>query len=144
MTINPKELVGKLIAQHRKLQGDLKVVLDMLKDDKTFDSDSTLEYLINFKRDLLEHLELENEVFYPDYLKKKSLKGEDILSTKEFIGLMDGIGKEVMNFLERYNNPESIGMNRQVFSDELQKMQDTLNNRIETEEDGVYGIYLLI
>jgi regulator of sigma D len=133
--INPQELISTLKSQHRTLQADLALVL---KDV------SPLPDLIKFKNDLLEHLKLENEVFYPDYIDKKTKRGEDVVKTKEFIRQMDDIGKVVMGFLDKYNTSEMINASASDFNKELPNIISTLNLRIETEEEGVFDLYLLL
>ena len=110
--INPQELISTLKSQHRTLQTDLALAM---KDV------SPLPDLIKFKNDLLEHLKLENEVFYPDYIDKKTTRGEDVVSTKEFIRQMDDIGKVVIGFLEKYNSSEKINAAVPDFKKELPK-----------------------
>jgi len=135
MVQSPQELVSTLKAQHRSLQADLSAALD--------GTNSALA-LTKFRNDLLEHLQLENEVFYPDYLEKQGKKGEDVTKTKEFIKQMDDIGNVVMAFLNKYNAAEAITATTEDFKKELETIIRTLNLRIETEEEGVFGLYLLM
>lgn len=64
-TINPQELISTLKSQHRGLQADLSLAL------AAADGKGAAQGLAKFKTDLLAHLKLEDEVFYPDYLEKK-------------------------------------------------------------------------
>ena len=143
MVTNPQALIATLTAQHRGLQRDLAFVSDGLKSETIQKSSVLVSQLAIFKKDLSEHLALENGEFYPDYLHKKEVKGEDLGSTKEFIRKMDDIGKVVMGFLDTYKTPESIDVSIVTFQHELEGIIKTLNVRIETEEEGVYGIYLV-
>jgi hemerythrin-like domain-containing protein len=143
MINNPLKLITTLKAQHRGLQNDLNIVADELKLETTSINSVIIPKLAKFKNNLLEHLKLENEEFYPDYLSKKEKKGEDITSSEEFIKLMDEIGKTVLAFLDKYSIAEAVESSQSVFKDELSGIIDTLNTRIETEEDGVYDLYLL-
>ena len=135
--MEPQELISTLKNQHRILQSDLSSALEVNKRGENIILD-----LIKFKNDLLEHLKLENETFYTDYLDKKTKKGEEIENTKKFIKEMDDIAKVVMTFLEKYSSSESINKYITEFNKELPDIISTLNMRIETEEDGVYDIYL--
>ena len=141
--INPQELVSTLKSQHRTLQADLALATEDAKSDTESKGVSILSSLTKFKNDLVEHLKLENEVFYPDYLDKKTKRGEDVTNTKEFIRQMDDIGKVVIGFLEKYNTSEKINAAVSDFKKELPNIISTLNLRIETEEEGVFDLYLL-
>ena len=143
MVTNPQALIAKLKIQHRGLQHDLVLVSDGVASKTLQQSSVLVSGLATFKHDLLEHLTLENGEFYPDYLHKKEVKGEDLESTKEFIKKMDDIGKAVMGFLDTYATPEAIDASKLTFQHELQGIIKTLNVRIETEEEGVYDIYLV-
>jgi regulator of sigma D len=136
MITNPQELISTLKAQHRVLQSDLQF-------DPSLNSRDIILNLNKFKTDLLAHLSLENGEFYPDYKAKKEKNGEDPNAINEFINIMAAIGKEVMEFLNKYNTPETIDNSNGEFSNELTQITNTLNTRIETEEEGVYDIYLL-
>jgi len=143
MVSNPQELITILKTQHRGLQNDLKLVLDELNSETTLNSRVVVSKLAKFKDDLLAHLKLENGEFYPDYLAKKDKKGEDTTSTKEFMKIMEDIGKVVLAFLDKYSSAEVVESSRLVFTKELQEIISTLNTRIETEEEGVFDIYLI-
>jgi len=131
----PQELVDTLISQRRQLQADLGQV-------SAAKSPETIEKLLAvFKTHLATHLNLENGVFYPDYLNKKIKNGEEIESTKEFIGIMNDIATKVTGFLDTYSHP-APQFSLAIFKTDLSKIIDVLNSRIETEEDGVYDIYL--
>ena len=115
--MTPQELIDTLISQHRLLQ-------------KYLTSELNLEL---FKITLDEHLKLEDEQFYPRYMELKKKRGEDLTPTLEFINQMKEIGEKVRYFLENYSEKDT---------EELSKVVDTLNLRIETEEEGVYGVFL--
>lgn len=141
---NPQDLIAKLKAQHRTLQADLSSALDDSKLDTGKNGESIVAKLTKFKSDLLEHLKLENEEFYPDYLDKKTKRGEDVITTKEFIRQMDDIGKAVMDFLGKYSSSDVINTASLSFGEELSGIIGTLNTRIETEEEGLFDLYLLL
>ncbi|MCA9359030.1 hemerythrin domain-containing protein [Candidatus Kaiserbacteria bacterium] len=143
MVNNTQELIETLKSQHRKIQSDLRAAYDELKSEGETPSSAIVADLSRFKKDLEEHLKLESEEFYPDYLAKKEARGEDTDSAKKFIRMMDDIGEVVMAFLYKYSTEEAVENSRDTFEDELLEIIDTLNTRIETEEQGVYDIYLL-
>ncbi len=141
-TINSQGLILTLKNQHRALQADLSLVLEKIEVGGL--GDEIVLNLTKFKNDLLEHLKLENETFYPDYLEKKIKRGEEVDTTKKFIKEMDEIGKVVIGFLEKYATAETISKSLLEFKKELISIINTLNMRIESEEDGVFGLYLLL
>lgn len=143
MVNNPQELISILKMQHRGLQTDLKLVLDDLKVESALNDNTIVTKLTKFKADLSEHLRIENGEFYPDYLHKKEMKKEDTTPTKEFMKIMEDIGKVVMAFLDAYSNIEAIKRSKTVFESELHTIISTLNTRIETEEEAVYDVYLV-
>lgn len=57
---------------------------------------------------------------------------------------MDTIGKVAMKFLDRHENPEIIKGNVSNFEQELSSIIGTLNMRIETKEDGLLDLYLVM
>ena len=125
------ELVSILKSQHRLLQSDLAFALE----------NPSLSILVKFKSDLDIHLNLENGTFYPAYLEKKRQLNENIQPTLDFIKKMDEIIQVVLKFLEKYSTADSITLNPQNFKVELQAIVNTLNLRIETEEEAVYDFY---
>lgn len=142
--MSPQELVTTLISQHTTLKSDLASVMDGLQSISSNTGQNSVLGLAKFKADVLIHLDLENGTFYPDYLAKKAKIGEEIETTKEFINQMIEIGKAVMAFLDKYNTPESIDKDVANFKKELTTIIGVLKTRIETEEEGVYDIYLLL
>lgn len=138
--MDPQELIFVLKEQHRRLQKNLSLAL---KDSETdIKGEDVLLNFIEFKQNFSKHLKFENEKFYPDYLNKKIKRGEDITHTKEFIRKMADIANIVIGFLNKYNTSEIISANRSLFREELLEVINTLNLRIETEEDGVFDIYI--
>lgn len=133
-----------MINQHRGLQADLFLVLTNSKSKTDKKGKEILLNLKKFKNDLSAHLKLENGVFYPDYLNKMIRRGDNTTDTKKFIKEMDRIAKKIGKFLERYSSPESIDAPKSNFKNDLPIIIDTLNTRIESEEEGVYDIYLTI
>ncbi len=142
--INPQDLVSKMKTQHSALQKDLALAMDLASQELPNLGEKILLSLTQFKRDLLEHLDLENGEFYPDYLSRQDKRGVDLRSTKEFIKEMDDIGVVVMGFLDKYSKSEAIKNNLNTFKTELNEIIGVLNTRIETEEEGLFDLYLII
>ena len=135
--INRRELIDTLEKQHRGLRSDLKQAMQNAK--KTLLSE-TVETLGKFKKDLAEHLDLENNTFYPDYLALTKANEK----VKKFIDEMIVIGEEITAFLNQYDQAEKISASGDKFIPELERITETLNLRIEMEEEGLYDIYIAI
>jgi len=140
--MDQRNFISTLISQHLSLRASLKIadedarLSDQSKNEEIFSS------LVKFKNDLLEHLKLENEILYPDLLKKMRARNQDTTNTEKFIAEMDDIGKVIMGFLEKYNSSELIASQLADFQPQLRDIITTLNLRIESEEEGVFQIYL--
>lgn len=140
--MDQQKLISTLKSQHRTLQEDLSLALSKANLAIENKGEAIILDLVKFKDDLMGHLKIEKEIFYPDYLDKKIKRGEEVESTKKFISEMDDIAKVVMSFLDKYASPESVDKFSADFSEDLMKIIVTLNMRIETEEEGVFDVYL--
>ncbi len=138
--VNKKEIVSTMISQHRELQEKLGSIFEESKKEKT-NSGKILDELGQFKDSLLKHLKLEDSIFYVELLKEMRKKSQGTTDTESFIKEMDGIKKVVVAFLEKYSNEASIKEGKSEFSEELSKIIDALNLRIESEEPGVYDYW---
>lgn len=136
--MSDQELILLLKSQHLNLQKDLANVLEGINlDDK---KNLTVLYLDKFKTDLLNHLKLEDEEFYPAYFKKSQHNKE---YAQKLVLQMSQIVEVVMKFLKKYESLVEITNNKNNFKSELLEIINTLNIRIETEEDGIYDLYLV-
>lgn len=142
--MDQKELINNLKSQHRTLQKDLSDAMQKTELETENIGEKIVADLTKFKNDLMDHLKLENGTFYPDYLDKKIKRGEETESTKTFMKEMDDIARVVLAFLEKYSAPESINSSIPDFKNNLSKIIGTLNTRIETEEEGIFDIYLVM
>lgn len=142
--MSPNELIINLKNQHILLKEDLTLALenfDLISDKKDL---LVISALAKFKVDLLNHLALENKELYPDFLDKKIKMGADVNETKKFIFKMEEIAKVVISFLNKYETPELLKASSSTFKDELLEIVDVLNIRIQTEEEGIFDLYLLM
>ncbi len=57
---------------------------------------------------------------------------------------MEEIAKVVISFLNKYETPELLKVSSSTFKDELLEIVDVLNIRIQTEEEGIFDLYLLM
>jgi regulator of sigma D len=138
-----ENIIQTMIDQHRVLQQNLGKAKDLASQNKP-DLSGIITELEEFKKNLLEHLKLENGEFYPELLKKMEAKNMDVSKTKEFIAEMDEIGKVVMAFLEKYSKPEIIEGSADKFKEDLKGIISALNLRVESEESGVFTYFSVI
>jgi len=137
--LDKKNLVSTMIQQHRTLQKEVGSVLEILKTD--VDTEKISQGLEQFKKDLIEHLKLENDVFYAELLKEMKSKGQDTTKTEQFIAEMKNIEKAVVAFLGKYDSSEDIKEKLEEFKKEFAGIVDTLTLRIESEESGVFAYW---
>jgi regulator of sigma D len=142
--MDQQNLVSTLKAQHRALQVDLGLALDSTQKETTDSGENILSSLEKFKQDLLGHVSLENNKFYPMLLEKMKEHGDATDNTKKFISAMDNIATAVIGFLTKYNEVKTIMADRQVFVQNLENIIKTLNVRIESEEEGVFETFLIL
>lgn len=128
--------------QHRVLQDDLSDALKAAKS-VTPDERGIEGRLVSFSLHLMEHLHLENDIFYPELLKRMQKSGADTSNTEDFIYQMNEIGATVMAFLEKYRKAPGSESGLETFRKELSGIISALNLRIESEEVGVYGYWEL-
>jgi hypothetical protein len=143
--MDQNELINTLKSQHRTLQNSLKSITVVLEHDLNSPQKANLilTELNKFKQELDAHLKLENETFYKDYFAKKQALGGDVDKDQEFMNQMNEIGKKVMEFLNKYDQSAKIESSLISFGLDLKAISAVLNTRIETEEEGIYSLYLL-
>ena len=137
---NLDNIIEVMVAQHRVLQKDLGTALELSKEQITNFSVIN-DGLLKFSIDLPEHLQLENDIFYPELLNRMKNKGVDTSKTQEFINQMIEIGVAVSAFLVKYKDAQSINGQFESFKKEIPSMVSALNLRIESEESGVYDYW---
>ena len=133
-------IIEVMISQHRTLQKDLGGALNSTNGDKS-SADDISNGLKQFTADLTPHLQLENEVFYPELLKRMKASGVDTTKTEDFINQMKDVGTVVMAFLGKYKDRTNITDQLESFKIELTGIISALNMRIELEEGGVYDYW---
>jgi hypothetical protein len=135
-----KELVSVLREQHKNLSKKITECLhEAVKDNP--DYETVFSVLRKFNEDLGEHLNLENNVFYPELLRYLSSKGMPTSGMEKFIKMMMEIQADVVFFADKYDSSNKIEESRNGFTSGLKKMIASLSVRMETEEDCAY-IYL--
>ena len=94
--------------------------------------------LANFKNSLLEHLSLEDNVFYPQLIEKFKKQNLNTDSIAIFMDEMKIIAGKVTAFLKKYENADNIKADLKNFRMSLYDTISSLLIRIESEEDGVF------
>ncbi|MBT4209568.1 MAG: hemerythrin domain-containing protein [Candidatus Komeilibacteria bacterium] len=138
-----ENLISTLIKQHRSLQQDVTNVLDLCNSADTTNFTKIDQGIKKFTKNLVEHLELENDTFYVGLLEKMKQAGQDTAKTEQFIAEMKDIEKVVQGFLDKYKDADSIKNGFVDFKDEFTNIKEVLVLRIESEESGVYSYWVL-
>jgi iron-sulfur cluster repair protein YtfE (RIC family) len=136
-----ENIIPTMIGQHRILQKDLGLVAMEITTNKEPRGAEILKYLNQFKKDLMEHLQLENDVFYVELFKRMEKSGEDadkMEIIEGFIEEMKKIGGVVVVFLGKYETAENIDNAMEDFKAEFFPIVKTLNTRLRFEESQVY------
>lgn len=130
-------IIEILLSQHKIL---IKKMADLKEEAEKpqFSSDVLNRLLADFKNILIEHINLENNVFYPELFKQMKNRGMDIVNAMEFVNKMKVIGNKVYKFLEKYAEASAIANNSANFKIDLNDIISILLIRIESEEDGIY------
>jgi len=138
--MNNQELISKLKFQHAGLKEDLGAVLH----NADFNSENAAGLIASglgkFQTDLLEHLKLEDIEFYPAYFKKLH---HDEEPARKLMAQMADIIKSVNEFLKKYESETEIIAKQGDFKTDLTKIISVLMTRIETEEEGIYDLFLI-
>lgn len=138
--MSDQELILLLKSQHLNLQKDLAAILECIGSVDKNKNNSIVLHLDKFKIDLLNHLKLEDKEFYPSYFKKSQYNKE---YAQKLILEMSQIAEVVINFLKKYESSVEVINNQNNFKIELLEIINALNIRIETEEEGIYELYLV-
>jgi hypothetical protein len=132
-----ESLIDKLISQH----DSLKKLLGKIKNETVKDS-SDFTYIFGslkkFKKDLLEHIDLENNDFYAQLLERYKDKESDFEYIKKFQGEMDELADEIYEFIEKYTYKQKIERVFEEFKKELDFIISSLQIRVSSEEEGVF------
>ena len=141
---NNKLLISILIKQHRKLQSDLSDILQVAKSSDIDKSNIILKKTRAFTVDITEHLTLEDNTFYPAYFKlKESINGSTDYA-KQLMNEMTNIKEVILDFIKKYSDNEQIMRSIQTYITELESIIQTLNTRIEIEEESIYNLFLTL
>ena len=134
------ELIKDLVGDHRHLFQ----LHDSIKESFTRrDLASVSSNLQEFGMVVRNHLLTENMRLYI-YLQQK-MAGDEINTTlvRSFRKEMDGIGKTVLDFLEKYKEIEKKSeADLALFADELAQIGAVVSTRMKREEQTLYPLYV--
>jgi regulator of sigma D len=133
-----KESVSTLVLQHQNLREILGNIIELTAFPHSV---LQIEMLLSkFRLHLIEHIKLENDVFYKDYLNEK-INFSTLIEAYKFIRQMNAIEKSITEFLDRYQTEAQIHDSLESFTAEVKIIAEKLSARIEAEEKGIYEIY---
>jgi hemerythrin-like domain-containing protein len=133
----PRELIGKLISQHNLLRVSLAKIKDAtLKNQPDFQV--IAENLNKFFSFLGEHLDLENNKFYPLVFEK--IKGDERAAKdiQNFKNEMDEIAEDVKIFVKDFEDEDKIKNDFNGFKKDLDFIISSLSIRVSSEEKGIF------
>jgi hemerythrin-like domain-containing protein len=91
-----------------------------------------------FRDEFTNHLDLENNIFYPALIGSMEREGKATETLHEFIAEMKNIEKDIYLFLEKYKDERSIGEYFSSMRGDLAEVVKILDIRLSSEESGVY------
>ena len=109
--------------------------------DVRANSSAIFDSISKFKIDLKTHLDLEDNIFYPEILEFFAEKGLNSSNVQEFINSMKAIAVIVLGFFEKYSDKDKIEVSAEKFGSDFQLIKEKIEMRMSAEEDGVY-LYL--
>lgn len=137
------DILVTLRQQHKNLESYLTVIKNQATQDPP-NSNEIVKNLGEFKKILLEHLDLEDNTFYPQLLIKMSAIGKDVAGIKEFIAKMFDIAEKVTIFLDTYDNGEKINDKLNNFRVDFDNVISILSTRIKAEEVFIFTDWELL
>lgn len=136
------DTISKLVSQHDVLKSDLSSVLDLLNGNIKKTSLKVDKLLKKFNKDLKEHWKTENDVFFPDLLKKMKNSGQDTEKTEKFIEEMKDLEKVVREFVKKFNSAKKIEKNYSECKKGFKVILKAVTVRVEAEERGPFEYWL--
>lgn len=127
------EIKKSLVEQHIVIQDDMEKIAEMINSGWKINADAVYGLLVKLNKDLNEHLQLENQQFYPEIIKQ-NINDEKIEKLKEFFRNMTIMEKTIDKFLKKYSAGEKIKSSLPDFKKEFDEIKETLDLRINLEE----------
>ena len=133
-------IVTRMRLQHDNLQNELTEIARELESVSP-DFSIIVTILYKFRDNLVEHLDLEDRVFYPTLLEKMRMQGKDTSSIEKLTTEMSDIEGAATIFLSKYKDALLIKENFDSFKKDLHGIIQALNLRINTEEKISYSYW---
>lgn len=131
------EIKKSLTEQHIAIQNDMEKISEMINSGGKINTDAVYDLLVKLNKDLNEHLQLENQQFYPEIIKQ-NINDEKIEKLKEFFRNMTIMEKVIDRFLKKYSVGEKIRASLPEFKKEFKEIKDVLGLRIDLEETKIF------
>lgn len=135
-----EKLLAELLGQHNGLRKDLADIVLLATNVKS-NSSAISDSLSKFQEDIKNHLDLEDNTFYPAVLDFFAEKGLNPKNIQEFIDSMKAIAVVVIGFFEKYSDKERIEVSADKFAGDFEIIKEKIEMRMSSEEEGVY-LYL--
>lgn len=132
-------LIKNLLSDHAEL---FSVFGKIVAGSQSGDYTSVADNMDKFKRALQKHLIQENVKLYVylEHALENNSGTVDIV--RGFHREMDGIGRVVMGFFDRYKDIERQESLRAAFKEDLDKIAAALTDRVGREESTLYPLYM--
>lgn len=137
-----ENIINILLSQHIGIKNHLSEIKEETEKNQPL-AETVFNGLTEFKNLLAQHLDLENNVFYPQLLEKMEKRGIDIKETVKFIEAMKSIEKKIENFMKKYASVENIRNNIRNFKIDLSNISSILILRMTNEETEVFHSFPL-
>jgi len=130
----------KLIDELKKEHNILFNIFTKINDNYEKENfEQVLKLLKEFQTEFLEHIEFEDEYFYPYVKTKYKYVPETLKIIEEKQSEMLNITDTVKKFAENYATVEKI--KNESFKKNLQQIGEALTNRVKFEEETLYLYY---
>lgn len=132
-----EELIGTLKAQH---QAVTRMVTDITQALKRRDRANISLALVDFRKALTAHLELEDHHLYPELIRAAERQNNrDVVDlAQSFASNMAYVSRVLTDFLRRYEGKE---FTLEDFDREWKTIASTLGTRVSAEERTLYRQY---
>lgn len=132
-------ILDNILEQHNNIKKDL------LSIEKLFGSSSNSKNIFNllekFLVDLKTHLKTENDIFYPELLKRMGKKNLPTQEARQFITEMKRVEKEINLFFGKIKKAEDVESDFENFKKGFLTIKEAVFLRVDSEEDGVFIYY---
>lgn len=134
-----KNIIQMMKSQHRGIERFLENIDSDLKAHEYLSEEFLVDEIKKLRAILDQHIELEDNNFYPSLLNKMNEVGEDQTEVLNFIEKIDAILENTYDFLDNYNTAEKIHeAGKDKFRSDFIEVSTKLEIRINVEELSIY------